>query len=107
MGGSDLYKDGWHPMYTWLAHAGRDHLCLSCKRSEAGIKYYFIDFGLSTEFGFGRERLVTGELGRTKAPEQFSDLSYDPSKLDIYYLGDVYQTKIVDVRFPYLPTSLL
>lgn len=98
MDGSNLYKDGWHPMNTWLARDGRDNLCLSRKRSEVEIKYYFIDFGLSTQFDPGHERLVTGKLGRIQAPEQISGLPYDPFKLDIYYLGHVYQTMIVDVR---------
>ena len=105
MDAPNLYKDGWHPMNTWLARNGRDDLCLGRKRSEAEIKYYFIDFGLSTQFAPEQlERLVTGELGRIQAPEQSSGLSYDPFKLDVYYLGRVYQTKIVDVRFPFLST---
>ena len=99
MDGSHLYKDGWHPMESWRARDGGE-LSLNCKRSEVEIKYYFIDFGLSTEFPPGQcERLVTGGLGRIQAPEQISGLPYDPFKLDVYYLGHVYQTKIVDVRF--------
>ena len=106
MDGSNLYKDGWHPMDTWRARDGGD-LSMSSQRSEVEIKYYFIDFGLSTEFSpEQRERLVTGKLGRIKAPEQASGLPYDPFKLDIYYLGRVYQTKIVDVRFSDLLTPL-
>jgi serine/threonine protein kinase len=97
MDGSNLYKGGWHPMNTWLAPDG-GVLSLSRKRSEVEIKYYFIDFGLSTEFSpEQRDRLVTGELGRIVAPEQNCGLPYDPFKLDVYYLGYVYQTKIVDV----------
>ena len=98
-------------MNPWQARDGGD-LSLTRKRSEAEIKYYFIDFGLSTEFAFGeRERRVTGELGRVEAPEQHSGLPYDPFKLDVYYLGYVYQTKIVNVRllhfcFPFLGFTL-
>lgn len=96
--GSKLYKDGWHPMNTWLARDG-GALSMSRKRSEVEIKYYFIGFGLSTEFSPEQhERLVTGELGRIVAPEQNCGLPYDPFKLDVYYVGHVYQTKIVDVR---------
>ncbi|KAG6379504.1 hypothetical protein JVT61DRAFT_9995 [Boletus reticuloceps] len=108
MDASNLYNDGWHPMNTWLARNGRDEICLSRKRSEAEIKYYFIDFGLSTQFPPEQhDRLVTGELGRIQAPEQSSGLPYDPFKLDVYYLGHVYQTKIVEVRILYLSTPLL
>ena len=99
MDGPGLYKDGWHPMNPWQARDGGT-LFLSHKRSEVEIKYYFIDFGLSTEFPPGQhERLVTGQKGRIEAPEQDSGLPYDPFKLDVYYLGEVYQKKIVDVRF--------
>lgn len=101
MDGSKLYKNGWHPMETWKARDG-GVLFFSRQRSEVEIKYYFIDFGLSTEFASGHhERLVTGQKGRIEAPEQSSGSPYDPFKLDVYYLGHVYQTKIVDVRFLY------
>ena len=104
MDGSNLYKDGWHPMETWRGRDGGE-LSLNRKRSEVEIRYYFIDFGLSTEFSLGQhERLVTGGLGRIQAPEQVSGLPYDPFKLDVYYLGHVFQTKIVEVRFLYLLT---
>ena len=100
-------------MNTWLAPDG-GVLSLSRKRSEVEIKYYFIDFGLSTEFALAeqRDRLVTGELGRIVAPEQNFGFPYDPFKLDVYYLGYVYQTKIVDVRFlpcliPFKPLMVL
>ena len=102
MDGSNIYKDGWHPMDTWRARDG-GNLSISRKRSEVEIKYYFIDFGLSTEFGPGqRDHLVTGELGRIQALEQISGSPYDPFKLDVFYLGHVYQTKIVDVRLLFL-----
>lgn len=98
MDGSNLYKDGWHPMNPWQARDGGD-LVLTRKRSEAEIKYYFIDFGLSTEFApEEHESLVTGQKGRIEAPEQNSGLPYNPFKLDVYCLGQVYQRKIVDVR---------
>jgi hypothetical protein len=107
MDGSGLYKDGWHPMEAWRARDGGE-LSLNRKRSEVEINYYFIDFGLSTEFAPGQcERLVTGGLGRIQAPEQISGLPYDPFKLDVYYLGHVYQTKKVDVRFSISLTSSL
>lgn len=99
MDGSNLYNNGWHPMEPWKARDG-GVLSPGRKRSEVDIKYYFIDFGLSTEFAPGQhEHLVTGQNGRIDAPEQNSGLPYDPFKLDVYYLGHVYQTKIVDVRF--------
>jgi serine/threonine protein kinase len=96
----NLFTDGWHPMNTWLTRSGKDDLCLGRRRSEVEIRYYFIDFGLSTLFHPEQHnRLVIGELGRIQAPEQNSGLPYDPFKLDVYYLGHVYQTKIVDVGF--------
>jgi hypothetical protein len=63
--GLNIFKDDWHPMNTWLArNSGKDELCLGRNRSEVGIKYYFIDFGLSTQFAPGKgERLVTGGFG--------------------------------------------
>ena len=88
-----------HCIYGSQNQVLRDNLRLSRNRSEVEIKYYFIDFGLFVPGQ--RERLVTGELGRFQAPDQISGSPYDPFKLDVYYLGHVYQTKIVDVRFTY------
>ena len=50
-------------MNHWQASDGGD-LFLNRKRSEVEIKYYFIVFGLSTEFtSYQHEHLVTGQKG--------------------------------------------
>ena len=53
------------------------------------VKYYIIDFGLSSWFPEGHEgALVTGVVGQTKVVPELSDtVPYDPFKVDIIQLG--------------------
>ena len=107
MDGSAIYKDGWHPMAPHRTRDGRWPLSSRiANRTHVNVKYYFIDFSLSTQFDPSqRNQIVTGKLGRIQAPEQKSDNPYDPFKLDVFYLGHVFKTKIVDVCAPRLPLA--
>lgn len=64
-------------------------------------KYYFIDFGISTWFrdGHNGSRLVTGGEGQDKSvPELSYTVPYNPFKVDIYVLGNVYKNEFISVR---------
>ncbi|KAI0325868.1 kinase-like protein [Cubamyces sp. BRFM 1775] len=85
-----LFPDGHHPVrldYTPdavypvspLPRAGHD------------IKYYYIDFGLACRFQEGESPYVVGDVGRdTEVPELSSTVPYDPFKMDIFALGNLY-----------------
>ncbi|KAG8907723.1 hypothetical protein FRB99_002519 [Tulasnella sp. 403] len=51
-----------------------------------GVRYYFIDFGISTR----DQDLTVGLDGQERAPELSIDQPYDPYKLDVYVLGMAY-----------------
>ncbi|KAI0334926.1 hypothetical protein GY45DRAFT_1294684 [Cubamyces sp. BRFM 1775] len=61
-------------------------------RRDIPVKYYFVDFGISTQFGSGdSDRLVTGTFGLDQdVPELSNDKPYDPFKVDIFILGNMF-----------------
>lgn len=87
-----MYPRGHHPILD-------DHLP-DCSRiapvrprAGADVKYYFTDFGISTRFAADDEtKLVLGSKGLDKSPPELSDtVPYDPFKLDIYILGNLFR----------------
>lgn len=56
------------------------------------IDYYFIDFGISSHFEpDDTNRLVTGTKGLDEdVPELSADVPYDPFKVDIFILGNLF-----------------
>ena len=73
-------------------------------------KYYIIDFGISTWFRDGHEgsRLVTGGEGQDKSvPELSHTEAYDPFKVDIYTLGNLYKDEFVSVSPSALDPTLI
>lgn len=58
--------------------------------SKAPVKYYFIDFGISTRFAPQLSRLVVGTPGLDQEPPELSDnVPYDPFKLDVFLIGNL------------------
>ncbi|EJD41432.1 kinase-like protein [Auricularia subglabra TFB-10046 SS5] len=66
-------------------------------RCKPSIRYYFIDFGISSKFEGDGGHLVTGILGRDPtAPELSPDVPYDPFKLDVYILGNFFMQEYLE-----------
>ncbi|KDQ17703.1 hypothetical protein BOTBODRAFT_29861 [Botryobasidium botryosum FD-172 SS1] len=96
-----LYPEGFHPQRPGIAKSGKG-LAPSRRRHQVPFpKYYFIDFGLSERYPEDYEgpRLVTGLEGQDKTvPEIARDdptYLYDPFKVDIYTLGNVYKNELL------------
>ena len=97
MDASSMYPDGFHPIHLDHAPDGFTRT-RSRPRSRANVKYYFIDFGESSIFQEGDERLVTGVYGLDRDVPEYSEIvPYDPFPVDIYCIGNVIQTEILDV----------
>ncbi|KAG8749418.1 hypothetical protein FRC11_011350 [Ceratobasidium sp. 423] len=94
-----LYGEPFHPCDPDSSLDGTRRLKVK-HRFEAPVRYYFIDFGLSTRFPSLKDRrLVTGLKGREqRAPELKPDVPapYDPFKLDIYTIGMVFKENIYE-----------
>ncbi|KAK7691449.1 hypothetical protein QCA50_004848 [Cerrena zonata] len=85
-----LFPQGHHPVRLGYLEDGlHEAPCLS--RQERPVKYYFIDFGLSSRFEENQTPLVLGTKGRDKEPPELDDETpYNPFLLDIFILGNVY-----------------
>ncbi|KAI0350534.1 kinase-like protein [Trametes cingulata] len=95
MDASRLYPRGFHPIAdTRLPDVSARAPVLS--RSTVPVKYYFIDFGISTRFASDDEpRLVTGKLGLDREPPELSDdVPYDPFKLDVFLIGNLIRREL-------------
>ena len=90
MDGQPLFPHGHHPVrinYTVDAL----HKIAPLSRTDHPVRYYYIDFDLSMRFAEGEPHLAIGDVGREdKVPELSADVPYDPFKVDIFALGNLY-----------------
>ncbi|KAH9920912.1 kinase-like domain-containing protein [Fomitopsis serialis] len=91
MDGGPLLPQGFHPTRTAFLPDCRT-VAWPLSRSHNPVKYYFIDFGLSVYIPSDvQPKLTTGCYGRDQEPPELSDMNpYDPFKLDIYTMGNVF-----------------
>ncbi|CAL1711870.1 unnamed protein product [Somion occarium] len=90
MDSGPLFPPGHHPVQLDYTPDGVSYT--SCfMRNQRPVRYYFIDFGLSSYFKPGEVLLAIGTKGRDKEPPERSDTRpYNPFPLDIFILGNVY-----------------
>ncbi|EPQ58920.1 hypothetical protein GLOTRDRAFT_35157 [Gloeophyllum trabeum ATCC 11539] len=102
MDGHPLYPEGWHPVRRTLSpDALREVKPL--QRIDTPVRYYFVDFGLSTRFRPGERHIVVGGKGRDQdVPELSRIIPYDPFKVDIFTLGHLYQTEFYQVSLSFI-----
>ncbi|TFY54583.1 hypothetical protein EVG20_g9647 [Dentipellis fragilis] len=96
MDGAPLYPKGHHPVRReFLPDA--IHVVSPLSRVDNPVRYFFIDFGMSSRFAPGASRLVIGAKGRDQElPELSHDVSYDPFKADVFILGNVYKKEFLE-----------
>jgi hypothetical protein len=100
MDATHMYPLGFHPVEEF-------HLddvttpAPRISRLEAGVKYYFVDYGISSYFPPGsRRELVVGTAGRDQdVPELSNNVPYDPFKVDIFTIGNVLRGEFQAVGF--------
>ena len=94
-----LYPEGYHP---WLPDFTMDVSRLApfiSRTAAGGVKYYIVDFGISSYFEGEEERLVTGKSFQDDSvPELSIEQAYDPFPVDIYTLGNVFVEDIISVK---------
>lgn len=95
-----MFPRGFHPVKDLFLH---DVVTPApyIPRRDAGVKYYFIDYGISSYFPTGSEpHLVLGRDGRDQdVPELSDDVPYDPFKVDIFTIGNVLRGEFCNVSF--------
>lgn len=93
-----VYPKGYHPaiaVLTMDVQAFAPHIS---RTAAGGVKYYVTDFGISTKFEEGEERLVLGTYCQDETVPELSDvIPYDPFPVDLYTLGNVFKRDLVDV----------
>ncbi|KAI0077840.1 hypothetical protein K474DRAFT_1595284 [Panus rudis PR-1116 ss-1] len=96
MDGRPLYPHGHHPVRLNFDPEGLWNI-QPLSRMDHPVKYYFIDFGISSRFRQGDDPLVLGTKGRDKEPPELSkEIPYNPFMLDIYILGNVFRKEFVE-----------
>ncbi|KAJ6558347.1 kinase-like domain-containing protein [Mycena capillaripes] len=92
-------SDGQQPLRPYTGDDSDPFLFKS--RTQAGlgsVRYYFIDFGLSSRFAsYDARGLVTGVFGQLRdgVPELFERIPYDPFKVDICLVGEMLRTEFL------------
>ncbi|KLO08637.1 hypothetical protein SCHPADRAFT_835082 [Schizopora paradoxa] len=92
---SSMYPEGFHPDMQYMTKDGLRLLGEGLKRADVSppVRYYFIDFGISSRFaGSSKRRLVTGSRCQDRDVPELSDaIPYDPFYVDVFILGNVYK----------------
>ncbi len=101
MDADSLFPKWYHPVRS-------DYLTDGCTpaprlwRAKGHIKYY-VDFGISVRLPTDSPKLVVGGYGRDQdVPELSFDVPYDPFKVDIFILGNMFKREIYNVSRPYI-----
>lgn len=98
MDAAALYPAGFHPIQQdWSPDYTTSARVLP--RTTSNVKYYFTDFGISRRFEADDDnRLVVGNKGLDQTLPELSDtVHYDPFKADIYFLGNVFKERFLQV----------
>jgi hypothetical protein len=100
MDATHMYPRGFHPVEDHFLYDIRTP-APRISRLEARVKYYYVDYGISSYFAPGSQReLVVGIAGRDQdVPELSKNVPYDPFKVDIFSIGNVLRGEFQAVRF--------
>lgn len=95
-----MFPLGFHPVKDLLLHNIVTPAPIIPRR-DAGVKYYFVDYGISAYFPAGSQsHLVLGVDGRDQDVPELSDtVPYDPFKVDVYTIGNVLRGEFCNVGF--------
>ena len=94
-----LYPKGFHPVAGTDLPNGRGTAPQRARRN-VNVKYYYIDFGISVHITpDAPSKLVVGIDGRDQdVPELSPIVPYDPFKVDVFIIGNLFKTFFQKVR---------
>ncbi|EIW62120.1 uncharacterized protein TRAVEDRAFT_144504 [Trametes versicolor FP-101664 SS1] len=98
MDAAAMFPKGFHPMNEFSLPDNSD-MAPILHRIDVPVKYYFIDFGISTRFASDqRPRLVLGTLGLDdEVPELSDSVPYDPFKTDVFIIGNLLRQQFLQI----------
>ncbi|EMD34377.1 hypothetical protein CERSUDRAFT_117250 [Gelatoporia subvermispora B] len=97
MDGNAMFPSGFHPIRDLaLPDYSSDAPCYP--RSEVPVRYYYVDFGISVYIPPDRHpKLSVGADGRDQeVPELSVDVPYNPFKVDIFIIGNLFRREFHD-----------
>ncbi|KAI0056213.1 hypothetical protein BV25DRAFT_1832438 [Artomyces pyxidatus] len=99
MDGDAMFPLGFHPVLDlFLPDAQTPTVYSIVPRAIAGVRYYFVDFGLSSYIPSGQPGLVVGMDDRDQdVPELSETVPYDPFKVDIFSIGSVFRQQFQEI----------
>ncbi|KAL5492959.1 hypothetical protein ACEPAI_4407 [Sanghuangporus weigelae] len=87
-----MYPNGFHPATYTMDASGYKRAYPKRRRDVKDLRYYFIDFGISSIFGPDEPRKVLGVHGQDdEVPELSLDVPYDPFLVDVFILGNLFR----------------
>ena len=102
MDASSLYPHSHHPTKLDFS-PDYTKVVRPLPRKKNTVKYYYVDFGISSYIPSDADpaqKLVTGRFGRNRNVTELSDtVPYDPFKVDISSMGELFEEIFLEVRF--------
>lgn len=97
-----LYPHGFHPVWADSLPDLRGR-ARPWPRISAPVKYYYVDFGISVHIPpeVQPKRALGGYGQDQEVPELSFTEPYDPFKVDVFILGNVFRKEICAVRIPH------
>ncbi|KAI0643664.1 hypothetical protein C8Q79DRAFT_976044 [Trametes meyenii] len=98
MDAEDLYPQGFHPINQRCLPHSILKVAPVWSRKDIPVRYYYVDFGISTQFQqHDVNRLVVGAEGLDQdVPELSADVPYDPFKVDVFVLGNMFRQQFIE-----------
>ena len=99
MDATAMYPHGFHPVMEHHLPDDVTTFAPVLPRSSVLVTYYFVDFGISTQFDpEDTNRFVTAADGLDREPPELSDdIPYNPFKLDIFIIANTISLTFVMV----------
>ncbi|KAI5120179.1 hypothetical protein M0805_002647 [Coniferiporia weirii] len=104
MDGKKMYPRGFHPVRFNFLPTEVEPAPYRNRSEVKGVKYFYLDFGISTRFQGGEVHEVVGrKCGDGDVPELSSLVPYNPFATDVFILGNLYKgqflVKYVNLKF--------
>ena len=93
-----MYPKGFHPDTVTMDSTGYKTAYPKRRRDVKSLRYYYIDFGISSIFEFGEPHKVVGVYGQdNEVPELSMEVPYNPFLTDVFILGNYFRKAFLNV----------
>lgn len=97
---SPIYPEGHHPQAESFLPDFVTVAPRLTRTAAGGVKYYFVDYGISSYHPPDAPKLALGLAGRDEDVPELSDtVPYDPFKVDVFTIGNVFKQEFYEVSY--------